>query len=171
MDITSSASALKCFWKQPLYKEKVFVSVDPTHFYEAKIFNRNGKIQIEILNENLKSFKLVFKRHNPVVFIDAYQNYIVVKEVTPEGSILSYFVLIIVYDVNACNFYLDYFAVNPRVDSNFWHIPTDFTITRILELDVNGEFLAVINENCKYLDVYKINVAERLNSLNDARWF
>jgi hypothetical protein len=40
-----------------------------------------------------------------------------------------------------------------------------------LELDINGEFLAVVDENCKQLNVYKINIAEKLNSLNDARWF
>jgi hypothetical protein len=79
--------------------------------------------------------------------------------------------LIIVYDVHACKFYLEYFAVNPRVDADFFHFPTDFVITRILELDVNGQFLAVVNENCEFLDVYKINVAERFNSMSSARWF
>jgi hypothetical protein len=93
------------------------VEVDATHFYQATIFNKNDRIQVKILNENLKSFELIFKRFNPVVFIDAYQNYIIVKEVTPLGAVLSYFVLIIVYDTDACKFYLDYFAVNPRVDS------------------------------------------------------
>ena len=109
------------------------------------ISNKNGKIQIDILNENNKAFNLVFKRRNTVEFVDAYQNYIIVQEVTPIGAVLSYFVLEIVYDTEACKFYVDYFAVNPRVDSTFWHIPEDFRITRILELDINREWIAVIN--------------------------
>ena len=110
-------------------------------------------------------------RYNEVVFIDAYQNYIIVKEVNDCGEVLSYFVLIIVYDTKACKFYLDFFAVSPRVDSTFWKIEEGFFITRILELDVYREFLVVVLESKEYLDVYKINIAERINVLTEPRWF
>lgn len=122
----------------------MFVEVNFNSYYWATIYNKGGKIQISIVNEELRCFELEFMRYNEVVFIDAYQNYIIVKEVNDCGEVLSYFVLIIVYDTKACKFYLDFFAVSPRVDSTFWKIEEGFLITRILELDVYREFLVVV---------------------------
>jgi hypothetical protein len=66
---------------------------------------------------------------------------------------------------------LDYFAVNPRVDHEFFHFTSDFQITQILELDVDKQWLAVLMPSKSAYDVYKINIAEKLNTLVNARFF
>ncbi len=35
------------------YKEQVFVDVDATHYYKATIYNKNDKIKIKIINEQV----------------------------------------------------------------------------------------------------------------------
>lgn len=63
----------------PEIKAEVFVTISDKFFYKAWICNKEGKIQIKILNEQAKYFTLEFKRSNTLVFIDAVQNYILVK--------------------------------------------------------------------------------------------
>jgi predicted small secreted protein len=112
----------------------------------------------------LKTTKIVFKRPNPVVFIDAYQNIILVKEVTPAGNILAYFVLIIRYDATNNKFFIDYFSVNAQIDDEFFGL-AKYQLTQIAELDINRVWIAVYAQGPTDFTVYKINIANKLNTL------
>jgi hypothetical protein len=46
----------------PEIKAEVFVTISDKFFYKAWICNKDGKIQIKILNEKTKYFNLEFKR-------------------------------------------------------------------------------------------------------------
>mgnify|MGYP000998556106 CR=1 FL=1 len=114
---------------------------------------------------------MTFEKSNKIVFIDAVQDIIIVKEVSSTNVILKYWVIKIVYDCKNQKFYLDSFYVNPRINSALHYITSDFEITKILEYDVKKEWIVVSDESKCYFDVYRIHIKEKLNTLLYVAWF
>ena len=152
-------------------EETVFVSVNETFYYEYTVTNFDCKIQIRILDQNLKCWEFVFKQNNTMVLIDAIYNIILVQEVDSTGAILSLYVITINYDRYMCAFSIDSFAVNSYVDDGFFYFDKPWYIGEILEYNPIENWIAIIKISADAVDIYKINIDQKINVLLTVGWF
>lgn len=152
-------------------EETVFVSINDTFFYEYTVTNINCQIQIRILDQNLKCWEFTFKKDNTVVLIDAVNNIILIQEVNKNGAILSLWVIQIIYDRYMCSFSIDSFAVNSIVDDEFYYFEQPWFVGEIIEYNPVENWIVITKITKEDVNVYKINVRDRINVLLTVGWF
>lgn len=158
-------------WSKKERKETVFVDIDATRYYEYTVTNKDCKIQINLIDFELKTWSFEFKKENEIQLIDAYNHIILVQEVSPTGDILSLWVIQIFYDAEKCKFWIDSFAVNSVVDSEFFYFDAPYYISEILEYDPIENWISVVKISKTSVNIFKINVGQQINVLLIVGWF